>query len=40
MSHLLHLEVVPFDIIIIDLLCALPIIIIMEIFKKLNEEKN
>ena len=39
-SHLLHLEAVPFDVIIIDLLCALPIIILMEIFKKINEEKN
>ena len=37
-SHLLHLESVPIDVIFIDLLCALPIILVMEKFNKDKKE--
>lgn len=38
LSHLLHLEALPFYIILIDLACALPVILLMEIFKIINKK--
>ena len=38
LSHLLHLEALPFCIILIALACALPIILVMEIFKIINKK--
>ena len=38
LSHLLHLEALPLKIILIDLICALPVIGLMEIFKIINKK--
>ena len=39
LSHLLHLEALPPKLIIFDLLCAIPIILVMEIYKIINKNK-
>ena len=38
LSHLLHLEALHPSTIIIDLICALPVILVMEIFKLINKK--